>query len=115
MTTDKAGNAQLFEGIHSTCRDLARFGVLMLDHGRWGGRQIVSPSWVEAGDRARSSTQLNAGYGYLWWLNHRGVLATRSRRDERCRRAESTTDDGAHGSRPARRTTCTGRSASATS
>jgi CubicO group peptidase (beta-lactamase class C family) len=74
MTTDKAGNAQLFEGIHSTCRDLARFGVLMLDDGRFGGRQIVSRSWVEAAT-GRSSTALNAGYGYLWWLNHRGVLA----------------------------------------
>jgi CubicO group peptidase (beta-lactamase class C family) len=74
MTTDEAGNAQMFEGIHSTCRDLARFGVLMLDEGRWGGRQIVSRSWVEAAT-GRSSTPLNAGYGYLWWLNHRGVLA----------------------------------------
>ncbi len=74
MTTDQAGNAQLFEGIHSTCRDLARFGVLMLDDGRFGGRQIVSRSWVEAAT-GRSSTPLNAGYGYLWWLNHRGVLA----------------------------------------
>ena len=74
MSTDKAGNAQLFEGIHSTCLDLARFGVLMLDDGRFGGRQIVSRSWVEAAT-GRSSTALNAGYGYLWWLNHRGVLA----------------------------------------
>ena len=74
MTTDKAGNAGLFEGIHSTCRDMARFGVLMLDEGRWGGRQIVSRSWVEAAT-GRPSTALNAGYGYLWWLNHRGVLA----------------------------------------
>ena len=60
MTTDKAGNAQLFEGIHSTCRDLARFGVLMLDDGRFGGRQIVSRRWVEAAT-GRSSTALNAG------------------------------------------------------
>ena len=52
MTTDKAGNAQMFEGLQSTCRDMARFGVLMLDQGRWGGKQIVSASWVEAGHRA---------------------------------------------------------------
>jgi CubicO group peptidase (beta-lactamase class C family) len=73
MTTDAAGNAQLFEGIRSTCRDMARFGVLMLDHGRWNGKQIVSASWVKQAT-ATSSTKLNAGYGYLWWLNHEGVL-----------------------------------------
>jgi len=36
MTTDTAGNAQMFEGLRSTCRDLARFGVLFLNRGRWG-------------------------------------------------------------------------------
>jgi CubicO group peptidase (beta-lactamase class C family) len=75
MTADTAGNAQMFEGIHSTCRDLARFGVLMLDQGRWDGRQVVSQSWVEAATGKASST-LNTGYGYLWWLNHTGVLSS---------------------------------------
>lgn len=73
MGTDKAGNAQLFEGIHSTCRDMARFGVLMLDRGLWGGKRIVSRSWVEQAT-GMSSSKLNAGYGYLWWLNHKGVI-----------------------------------------
>ena len=73
MTTDAAGNAQMFEGVRSTCRDLARFGLLMLDHGVWNGKRIVSASWVEQAT-AQSSTRLNAGYGYLWWLNHKGVI-----------------------------------------
>lgn len=71
--TDRAGNAQLFEGIESTCRDMARFGVLMLNQGRWGGKQLVSPTWVRQAT-GRSSTKLNAAYGYLWWLNHEGVI-----------------------------------------
>jgi CubicO group peptidase (beta-lactamase class C family) len=74
MATDKAGNAQMFEGIHSTCRDMARFGVLMLNQGRWGGKQIVSADWVRQAT-GRSSTSLNAAYGYLWWLNREGVIA----------------------------------------
>jgi CubicO group peptidase (beta-lactamase class C family) len=74
MATDRAGNAQLFEGIHSTCRDMARFGVLMLNHGRWNGRQIVSRSFVAAAT-GHSSSRLNAAYGYLWWLNREGVMA----------------------------------------
>jgi CubicO group peptidase (beta-lactamase class C family) len=75
MTTDRAGNAQLFEGIHSTCRDMARFGVLMLNRGAWGSKRIVSAGWVKQATAA-SSTKLNAAYGYLWWLNHHGVIAS---------------------------------------
>ena len=52
MAADKAGNAQMFEGVQSTCRDMARFGLLMLDRGHWGDRQIVSPGWVAGRDRA---------------------------------------------------------------
>ena len=74
MGLDKAGNAQMFEGVHSSCRDLARFGVLMLDQGRWSGKRLVSRSWVEAAT-GKASSALNTGYGYLWWLNHRGVLS----------------------------------------
>jgi CubicO group peptidase (beta-lactamase class C family) len=73
MTTDFAGNAQMFEGVRSTCRDMARFGVLMLDRGRWGKRQLVSPGWVKQAT-GRSSTMLNAAYGYLWWLNRYGLI-----------------------------------------
>jgi CubicO group peptidase (beta-lactamase class C family) len=73
LATDGAGNAQLFEGMRSTCRDMARFGVLMLNRGRWGGKQIVSAGWVAQATGA-PSTKLNAAYGYLWWLNHEGVI-----------------------------------------
>jgi CubicO group peptidase (beta-lactamase class C family) len=72
---DKAGNPQLFEGLESTCRDLARFGLLMLDKGSWGGKRLVSSSWV-AHATGRSSTPLNAAYGYLWWLNRSGPLVS---------------------------------------
>jgi CubicO group peptidase (beta-lactamase class C family) len=32
--TDRAGNAQTFMGVQSSCRDMARVGVLMLNRGR---------------------------------------------------------------------------------
>jgi CubicO group peptidase (beta-lactamase class C family) len=75
MATDRAGNAQLSAGIRSTCSDMARFGVLLLNQGRWAGKQIVSPGWVRQAT-GRSSTGLNAAYGYLWWLNRAGVMAS---------------------------------------
>jgi CubicO group peptidase (beta-lactamase class C family) len=73
MTRDVAGNPQVFYGLRSTCRDLARFGLLMLNGGRWGARQLVPAAWVREAT-GRSSTRLNAAYGYLWWLNRDGVL-----------------------------------------
>ncbi len=75
MSTDAAGNAEMFMGIQSTCRDMARFGQLFLDDGSWHGRQIVSKAWVEAAT-GRPSTPLNAAYGYLWWLNRPGVISS---------------------------------------
>lgn len=71
MTRDPAGNANLFFGMQSTCEDMARFGYLFLRGGRWDGTQVVPRDWVEAAT-GRSSQDINAAYGYLWWLNRRG-------------------------------------------
>ena len=53
---------------------MARFGQVMLEQGRRGSTQIVSAAWVRQ-STGPSSTKLNAAYGYLWWLKHRGVQA----------------------------------------
>jgi CubicO group peptidase (beta-lactamase class C family) len=74
MTTDGSGHATMYAGIRSTCRDLARFGSLFLARGAWNGTQVVSRRWVQEATGA-PSTPLNAGYGFLWWLNRRGRLA----------------------------------------
>jgi CubicO group peptidase (beta-lactamase class C family) len=46
VTVDAHGNAMADGGMCCTLRDLARFGQLMLDGGRRGGRQVVPRSWV---------------------------------------------------------------------
>jgi CubicO group peptidase (beta-lactamase class C family) len=74
MTTDSAGNVLTFMGLQTTCLDLARFGYLMLNHGAWEGEQVVSADYVEQAT-GRSSSDLNAAYGLLWWLNHEGPIA----------------------------------------
>jgi len=73
MTPDRSGNAITYSGLHTTCRDLARFGELALDHGSWHGKQVVSADWLRSAT-GTSSTDLNAAYGYLWWLNHEGLV-----------------------------------------
>jgi CubicO group peptidase (beta-lactamase class C family) len=71
MTKDPTGNTLTFMGLQSTCRDMARFGVLMLNKGNWGGEQLVSEAWVDEATGKRSQ-DLNGSYGFLWWLNRMG-------------------------------------------
>lgn len=73
MGLDGAGNTSTFMGLRSTCRDLARFGHLALNGGRWGDDQVVPAAWLDEATGA-PSTDLNAAYGYLWWLNREGPI-----------------------------------------
>jgi CubicO group peptidase (beta-lactamase class C family) len=75
LTTDAAGNALMYAGLQTTCADLARFGYLMVHYGEWNGTQLVSGEYVARATR-ESSTELNAAYGWLWWLNRRGPIAS---------------------------------------
>lgn len=57
-----------------TARDLARFGLLMMQNGNWNGSQVIPAGWVEESTHAYTTdtTPLardGAGYGYLWWVN----------------------------------------------
>ncbi len=49
-------------------RDLARFGLLYLNKGDWGGHEILPASWIELSTRAHAQAY-NDSYGYLWWTN----------------------------------------------
>ena len=51
----------------STPRNFARFGVLLLNDGKWASKQIIPSSYFTA--MASSSQSLNPSYGYLTWLN----------------------------------------------
>lgn len=52
---------------HASARDLARFGLLYLHHGRWGDRQLIPESWIAESTKPYSTTNAGLGYGYLWW------------------------------------------------
>ncbi|WP_332643060.1 serine hydrolase domain-containing protein [Aeromicrobium sp.] len=72
---DNAGNTTTYSGIDSSCRDLARIGYLMMRSGAWKGEQLVSDSFVAEATN-ESSSQLNAAYGLLWWVNKPGRIVT---------------------------------------
>ncbi|MBW8486770.1 serine hydrolase domain-containing protein [Actinomadura parmotrematis] len=51
---------------YATTRDAARFGKMMLDGGRAGGRRVVPASWVE---RVQTPSGVNPSYGLHWWID----------------------------------------------
>jgi CubicO group peptidase (beta-lactamase class C family) len=52
----------------STARSMARFGLLILNKGKWGENQILSDSTYYK-QMVNPSQNINKSYGYLWWLN----------------------------------------------
>jgi len=62
-----SGGGHYGGGMFINAYDMARFGLLTLHRGRWGGRQILSGQWVQ---RALTPTVPNREYGYMnWHLN----------------------------------------------
>ncbi|MBI4594234.1 MAG: serine hydrolase, partial [Candidatus Rokubacteria bacterium] len=53
-------------GLWMSSLDHARFGLLIHRGGRWGERELLATSWIEA---MRRPGPVNPEYGFLWWLN----------------------------------------------
>jgi CubicO group peptidase (beta-lactamase class C family) len=86
MQDFKPGDVYYFGGPSSShqayhfeisARDMARFGLLYLRHGRWNNKQIVPEAWVEKSTHANEMVKSNGvdagGYEYLWWVDYGGV------------------------------------------
>lgn len=67
--------------IYISARDMAKIGQLMLNKGKWNGKQIVSKEWIEkitstitptktVNERygRNESSPFQFSYGYMWWL-----------------------------------------------
>ena len=50
-----------------SARDMARFGLLYCNGGRWGKEEIIPQKWIEDSTTAHTAKGLMGdGYGYLW-------------------------------------------------
>ena len=56
-------------GIFISTEDMARFGLLFLNNGKWLDQQIISEDWIK---KAIEPSTPNVNYGYMWWLNKKG-------------------------------------------
>lgn len=61
---DLRGRARAYTGLRLRPRDLARIGRLMLDGGRWQGRQVVPQAWVRT---LLAPCAPGEEFGHHWW------------------------------------------------
>ena len=63
--------------LHVSCDDIAKLGLLYLNHGIWKGQRLLSEYWIEKATSPISDNSANgnpdwrAGYGYQFWCNAR--------------------------------------------
>ncbi|MGJ9412549.1 serine hydrolase domain-containing protein [Aeromicrobium sp. CF4.19] len=72
--TDGVGSTTTYSGLASSCRDLARVGLLVARQGQWGDERLVRTETID--ELVSPSSRLNAGYGLLWWVNGEGRVQT---------------------------------------
>ncbi|HUT60411.1 MAG TPA: serine hydrolase, partial [Phycisphaerae bacterium] len=84
------GSGSVPGGVSITARQMARFGHLLLNQGRWDGKQLLSAEYVAEATRPQTPAslppfdpegwyvKLPGAYGLLFWVN--GVCPTGQRR-----------------------------------
>jgi CubicO group peptidase (beta-lactamase class C family) len=69
--TGPNGVARVDANYWLTPREMAKLGLLYLDHGKWNGKQVISEKWVtEATSSETAREPRDFDYGYLWWIKN---------------------------------------------
>lgn len=69
-------SAETYCQLYLRPRDMAKFGLLYLNQGRWQQQQVVPAAWVRSSFAPHSVVQ-GVSYGYLWWLKYLNANGTR--------------------------------------
>jgi len=57
----------------STARSMSRFGLLILNRGKWNSESLLTDATYFL-QMTTTSQDLNEAYGYLWWLNGKETI-----------------------------------------
>lgn len=63
------GVASPASGLRLTAPDLLRIGAMLVDGGRYQGRQVVPAAWIEVSWTPAVNTPDGLGYGRLWYIH----------------------------------------------
>jgi len=55
-------------GLALTTREMARFGELFRNSGKWQGQAVVPAGWTDESTTPRCASAWGGQYGYLWWV-----------------------------------------------
>ncbi|TGL11346.1 serine hydrolase domain-containing protein [Leptospira meyeri] len=73
---DRNGRALAHAGLRLKPRDMLKLGRLVLNEGKWKGKQIISKQWLSDSLKYQIDSEVKIfrtdgksfGYGYQWWL-----------------------------------------------
>jgi CubicO group peptidase (beta-lactamase class C family) len=65
---NESGLLAYASGLRLTPRDMAKVGMLYLNEGRWGEKQILPAQWVKTSLKPHIESSFTPGYGYQWWI-----------------------------------------------
>ena len=69
ISADRFHDFILSSQVYTNARDLARFGLLYLQGGKWNGEQLISQEWIDfVTTPAPSTADRGNFYGGQWWL-----------------------------------------------
>ncbi len=63
----RSGEVQAGGQLRLAARDAERLGRLVMNRGRWEGRQVLPAAWIDEMVTPVSALPFDTGYGMLWW------------------------------------------------
>ena len=71
---EEDGSPHCHSDLYMLPRDEAKIGQLVLNEGKWNGKQIIPQSWIEESTMVQVEETEFYNYGYYWW--HRSNVNT---------------------------------------
>lgn len=62
-------NYLAYGGAHTTIEDASQVALLVLNKGKWKGKQVISETWIEKSTQPQHAFNDKYGYGFYWWTN----------------------------------------------